>query len=176
MTSTPIRAARVIAAAGAAFALTIGLAGCTSTVAKDDVAKSIKVELDKEGVAAGPVNGPQDLTAEVGQSLRCSYDSSDGQPVDAVAKVTSIDGDTARYDITTEARPVASTLLARKVGDLVTKDTGEKIDSTVCDRDLQPTVGDAETCTIKAGTESLPLKITVTSTANRTISFSYEKA
>ena len=55
-----------------------------------------------------------DLEAAVGQTERCSF-TVGGQPVDAIATVTSVDNGNVKYDITTEAHSITKELLARKV-------------------------------------------------------------
>lgn len=169
------RYSRAVAAAGASVALTLGLAGCSGAVPKDDVAAQIRVELDRSGVPTGAVSCPQDLKAEVGQTLRCTFET-DGQPVDAVATITSIEGDLARYDVTAEARPVPRELLQRRIGEAVGQETGATIDSTDCSADLLPTVGEAVTCTVNSGTESVPITVTVTTVDGGEVDYSFERA
>lgn len=169
------RFGRSVATAGAVAAMTVGLAGCSGSVPKDDVAKSIKVEVDKQNPGAGPVTCPADLKAEVGQSVRCAFEV-DGQPVDAVATVTSIQGSTANYDIKAEARPVSKTLLERKIGEQVSQQAGVPVDSTECSGDLQPKKGESVTCTVKGAGETLPLKVEVTSVEGGLINYSANPA
>lgn len=166
---------RPAAIAAAAVALVLGLAGCTSTVAKDDVASSIKTKLDEQKVGAGAVTCPADLTAEVGQSVRCEFQV-EGQPVDAIATVKSVDGNTANYDITTEARPVAKALLEKKVGDQIGQKAGVTVDSTVCTGDLPPTVGQSVTCSLTAGAEKLDVTVAVTSVDGGLINYTINTA
>lgn len=166
---------RTAAVAVTAATLALGVAGCSSTVAKDDVAASIKTKLDEQKVGAGAVTCPADLTAEVGQSVRCEFQV-DGQPVDAVATVRSVDGSTANYDITTEARPVAKSVLEKKVGDQVGQKAGVTVDSTVCTGDLPPTVGQSVTCSLTAGAEKVDVKVAVTGVDGGLINYSIDTA
>lgn len=161
------------AVAGAAAALTISLAGCGSSVPKDDVATSIKAELDKQNVGSGPVTCPADLKAEVGQSLRCEFEVG-GQPVEAVATITSLQGSTANYDIVTQARPVAKALLGQKVGEQL-EQNAITVDSSDCAGDLQPRVGESVTCTVRSGGETLDLTVTVTSVDGGLINYQIEQ-
>ena len=158
------RLGRVLAATVAAAAIVIGLSACTGSVPKADVASSISQKLTEKNIAAQNVTCPADLVAEVGQSLRCEF-TVDGQPVDVVAKVTSIDGSTANYDITTEARPVAKALLESKLSTEIGKQAGVTIASTVCDGDLQPQVGQKVGCAVTAQGEPDVLNLDVTVTA-----------
>jgi hypothetical protein len=166
---------RTLAVAGLAVALAAGVSACSSTVPKDDVAKTIGGKLTEQGITAGAVSCPADLEAEVGKTLRCEF-TVDGQPVDAVATVTSIQGDQANFDITTEARPVARALLEKKVGDQVSQQAGVAVESTRCGGDLAPSVEASTTCTVNGGGESVDLKITVTSVDGGAVKYQLEQA
>lgn len=158
------RLGRVLAAGGAAAAMVLGLSACGGVVPKADVATSISQKLTEKNIAAQNVTCPADLKAEVGQSVRCEF-TVEGQPVDVVAKVTSVEGSTANYDITTEARPVSKALLERKLTDEIGKQAGVPIASTVCDGDLQPQVGQKVGCAVTAKDEPEVLQLDVTVTA-----------
>jgi hypothetical protein len=153
---------RTLAVAGLAVAVTGGVSACSSTVPKDDVATAISGKLTEQGITATGVTCPGDLDAEVGKTVRCEF-TVEGQPVDAVAKVTSIEGSQANFDITTEARPVAKTLLDTKVADQVEQQLQVDVDGADCAGDLGATVGASTTCTVSGGGESIDVKATVTS-------------
>ena len=89
--------------ASSAVGLVFLTAACSEVVAKDNVAKTIMDQLQKQSIDAQHVMCPTDLQAIVGQTVRCPF-MVDGQPVDAIATVTSVDGSNVKYDITTEAR------------------------------------------------------------------------
>lgn len=166
---------RTLAVAGLVVALGAGLAGCAGSVPKDDVASAIGGKLTEQGISAAAVTCPEDLEAEVGKTVRCEF-AVDGQPVDAVATVTSIEGDQANFDIVTEARPVAKDLLDRKVGEQVAGQLDVQIDTTDCSGDLQPQVNDSVTCTVTSAGESIDLLVTVTSVDGGLINYSLEEA
>ncbi len=166
---------RAVAAAATAAALMLALAACGSVLPKDQVASTIGTELGKQGIQAENVTCPEDLQAEVGKSLRCEF-TTGGQPVDVVATVTSIQGDTANYDIKTEARPIAKALLAKKVGEQVGQQAGVTVDSTDCAGDLQPKVGESTKCTVKAGAEVVDFEVTVTAVDGGQINYSINTA
>ncbi|MHA6792761.1 DUF4333 domain-containing protein [Pseudonocardia bannensis] len=167
------RIGRVVAAAGAAAALLFGLAGCSASVPKEDVASSISSELGKQGIQAQNVTCPQDLNAEVGRSVRCEFQV-DGQPVDAVATVSSLEGDTAKFDITTEARPVAKAVLEREVGKQVEQIAQATPETVSCAGDLPAEVGKTTPCTVTAQGEALDLTVTVTEVDGGRVNFSIE--
>ena len=125
--------------ASSAVGLVFLTAACSEVVAKDNVAKTIMDQLQKQSIDAQNVMCPTDLQAIVGQTVRCSF-TVDGQPVDAIATVTSVDGSNVKYDITTEARPIAKDLLARKITEQVAQQARLPVDSATCDDDLQPMV------------------------------------
>ncbi|WP_300016922.1 DUF4333 domain-containing protein [Pseudonocardia sp.] len=158
--------------AGAVLAVA-GLAGCSSTVDQADVETSIKSAVDQSIPGAGPVTCPDDLAAEVGASLRCEF-VVEGQPVDAVATITSIEGDTANYDITTEARPVAQALLEQKVAEQIGGQVGVVVESAACAGDLPPEVDGSVVCTLTAEGESADFTVTVTAVDGGLINYSIE--
>jgi hypothetical protein len=164
---------RTLAAAGLAVALGAGLAGCSSTVPKDSVASAINEKLTEQGINATGVTCPEDLDAEVGKSVRCEF-SVDGQPVDAIATVTSLQGDQANFDITTEARPIAKALLDKNIADQVAQELQTTVDGADCGGDLQPKVGESVTCTVTGGGESIDVKVTVTGVDGGQINYELE--
>jgi hypothetical protein len=165
---------RALAATGLALAVVAGASACSNVVPKDDVAKTIGAKLTEQGVANNGVTCPEDLEAEVGKTLRCEF-TADGQPVDAVAKVTSIQGDQANFDITTEARPVAKALLDKKVAEQVSQQLQTTVDGADCAGDLAPTVGASTTCKVSGGGESIDLKATVTSVEGGAVNYQLEQ-
>jgi hypothetical protein len=166
---------RTLAVAGLAVAVTGGVSACSSTVPKDDVATAISGKLTEQGITATGVTCPGDLDAEVGKTVRCEF-TVEGQPVDAIATVTSIQGDKANFDISTEARPVAKALLDKKVAELVAQQAQTTVDSADCAGDLAPTVGASTTCKVTGGGESVDLKPTVTSVDGGLIQYRLEQA
>jgi hypothetical protein len=136
-------------------------------------AGSVTSTLQEQGVRTENLTCPADLRAVTGQSMRCEF-TTGGQPVDAVVTVTSVEGDTARYDVHTEARPVAKALLDQKVADLISQQAGVGVDSSNCTGDLQPQVGNAVSCDVTGGGESAQFTVTVTSTDGGLINFSIE--
>ena len=70
-----------------------------------DLVATLRAELARHGVQADDLRCPSGLRAEVGESVRCTF-TVGGQPVDAVARISAVNGDTVTYDVHTEARPV----------------------------------------------------------------------
>lgn len=150
-------------------------AACSDVVAKDNVAKTIMDQLQKQSIDAQNVTCPSDLQAIVGQTVRCSF-TVDGQPVDAIATVTSVDGSNVKYDITTEARPIAKDLLARKITEQVAQQARLPVDSATCDGDLQPMVNATTSCTLMSASKPMNVTVTVTKVSGGLIRYSIKRA
>jgi hypothetical protein len=159
----------------ALLALLCALAGCstTPTVPKPDIENAVRTQLGGQIPNMPPVTCPGDLTAAVGQVLRCEFVVEE-QPVDAVVKVTSVEGEQAKYDVTTEARPIAKPVLERKVSEAIGKQTGVTIESSTCDGDLQPQVGSGAKCTLTGGGETQAFTIKVSDVRGGLINFSID--
>jgi uncharacterized protein DUF4333 len=155
--------------------LVVLTAACSDVVAKDNVAKTIMDQLQKQNIDAQNVMCPTDLQAVVGQTLRCSF-TVDGQPVDAIATVTSTDGSNVKYDITTEARPIAKDLLAHKITEQVSQQTRLRVDTATCDADLQPRVSAVTICTLMSADKPMNVTVTVTKVSGGLIKYSIKRA
>jgi Domain of unknown function (DUF4333) len=150
------------------------LAACTDAVGSASLANAIMDQLQKQSIDAQGVTCPGDLEAAVGQTERCSF-TVGGQPVDAIATVTSVDNGNVKYDITTEAHPIAKELLARKVMEQVTQQTRMTVDSATCVSDLQPMVNATADCTIMNQAKPVPVTVTVTKVSGGLINFSIKQ-
>jgi Domain of unknown function (DUF4333) len=152
----------------------LALAACSNAVGSASLAKAIMDQLQKQNIDAQDVMCPDDLQAAVGQTERCSF-TVGGQPVDAIATVTSVDGGNVKYDITTEAHSIAKDLLARKVGEQVTQQANLPVESTTCASDLQPMVNATAGCTIISKGRPVPVMVTVTRVSGGLINFSIKQ-
>lgn len=86
-----------------------------------------------------------------------------------------MEGGTAKYDVTTEARPVAKALLEQKVAEQLGQQAGVTVDSADC-ADLPPTVGGSVICTLTGGGETADFAVTVTEVKGGLIDYSIEPA
>ena len=131
--------------------------------------------VSQQSIDAQNVMCPTDLQAITGQTVRCTF-TVDGQPVDAIATVTSVDGSNVKYDITTEARPIAKDLLARKITEQVAQQARLPVDSATCDGDLQPMVNATTSCTLVSANQPMNVTVTVTKVSGGLIRYSIKRA
>lgn len=161
--------------ASSAVGLVVLTAACSDVVAKENVATTIMDQLQKQNIDAQNVMCPSDLKAVVGQTVRCTF-TVDGQPVDAIATVTSVEGSNVKYDITTEARPIAKDLLARKITEQVAQQARLPVDSATCASDLQPMVNAATSCTLVSDNKPMNVTVTVTKVSGGLIKYSVKRS
>jgi hypothetical protein len=162
---------RVVPPALLALALTVG---CGGPMLDDDrIVATLQAQLQSQGVQADDLQCP-DLPAEVGRSVRCTF-TVGGQPVDAVATVSAVDGGTVTYEIHTEARPVMRAVLERAVaGKLV--EIGAPAGPVSCSGDLPAQVGATTTCTLTGADGATDWTVTTTSVDGGKIDYSIEQA
>jgi hypothetical protein len=156
-----------------------GLASPTPTVAAPppsrsaaDLARDLGGQLTRGGANVRDATCPEDLQAIPGQTVRCTVVFSDGQPVDLLVTVTSVDGESLHYEYRPEARPIAQALLEPKVSELLTEQTGSRPLSTSCAGDLPPVVGQQVDCVVNTRSGTVTMTVTTTATAGGRISFS----
>ena len=160
--------------ASSAVGLVFLTAACSDVVAKDNVAKTIMDQLQKQSIDAQNVTCPTDLQAIVGQTVRCSF-TVDGQPVDAVARITAVNGDNVTYDVHTEARPVAKDVLERSVAQKL-EQAGVPPGTASCAGDLPAQVGATVGCTLSGPDGVSTWTVTTTSVDGGKIDYSIEQA
>lgn len=166
----PVRTLALVVGCGA---LVLGLAGCGgSSLPADQVGSTVVTQLRGQGVTVDDdrVRCPEDVLVEVGTTTRCSF-TAGGQPVDAVAKVSSVDGATVNFDVSTEARPVPKAVLENAVTGQLGRG-GVRVERTTCDGDLEPQVGRVQTCTASGGGPDILLTTTVTGVRGGLVSYS----
>jgi len=160
-------------AATLAALLAVGAGGCATErdLDRGDVADTIATQMQARGVPAEDVSCPEDLPAQVGRSIRCEF-VVEGQPVDAVATVGAVEGETVRYDIRTEARPIEEDLLEERVGQEIGEAAGSPVDETDCAGDLPAQVGSTVDCTLTDADGTAAMVVTVTSVDGGRIDYS----
>lgn len=133
---------------------------------------TLRTQLDGQGVRADDLTCP-DLPAEVGRSVRCSF-TVGGQPVDAVASVSAVDGGSVTYEVHTEARPVAREVLERAVPQTLAQ-AGAPVGTAVCAGDLPARVGATVTCTLTGADGAGDWVLRTTSVDGGKIDYSIEQ-
>jgi hypothetical protein len=145
-------------------------------VARDDVAGAIDDYVTAlHYTTDGPTSCPAALIGENGRSVRCEF-AVGGQPVDAVATVSSVASGRAEFDIALEARPVTAQLLEQDVARTLTHDYDATVDDVSCAGGLAATVGDSVLCTATGGGDRLDLQVAVTSTDGGLIGYQLQPA
>jgi Domain of unknown function (DUF4333) len=168
------RLARALRCAGVSAALTAGLGGCGAPALDGArVVATLSAELANHGVRADDLSCPNDLPAEVGRSVRCTFTVS-GQPVDAVATISAVNGGTVTYDVHTEARPVARAVLERSVAEQLGR-AGAPADATNCADDLPAQVGATTVCTVTSPDGTTDWTVRTTSVDGGKVDYSIEQ-
>jgi hypothetical protein len=88
-------------------ALAFGLAACgAATLAAEDVATGAEDALEQQVGQRPDVTCPEDLAAEVGAETRCTLTAEglEGE-YGVTVKVTSVEGDTANFDVQVDSEP-----------------------------------------------------------------------
>jgi hypothetical protein len=87
--------------------LALGLAACgASSLAADDVANGAEEALEEQVGARPDVSCPEDLDAEVGSETRCTLTvAGDSAEYGVTVTVTSVEGDTANFDVKVDEEP-----------------------------------------------------------------------
>lgn len=159
----------------AAVLLAATIGGCSGAeLDDDDLVATLRAELARNGVQADDLSCPTGLRAEVGASVRCTF-STGGQPVDAVARIAAVDGETVTYDVHTEARPVLQDVLERSVAEQLAQ-AGVPAGTASCEGDLPAQVGATVGCTLSGPEGDSSWTVRTTSVDGGKIDYSIEQA
>ena len=137
----------------------LALTGCsfsvggssTPTVTKDALQTDLTKKLTDAGTTPKSVTCQEDLVGEVGKTSRCALDLGPTDSIEAVVKVTSVDGSTINYDATPS---VTQQQLEASVSALLS-DVGP-VDSVECEAGLEPTPDTGTFCTVTS--EGVPVQ------------------
>jgi hypothetical protein len=157
----------LVGAAGIVLAM-LGFFG--SSVPRADVAAGISTQLASRGVTATTVDCPQDLPAKVGESVRCTY-TVDGKPVGVTAKVSSLQGDNAVFDITSDAPLVTREDVAGAIDDYVKTLSYTADGATTCPGALIGETGRSVRCEFTVGGQPVDATATVSSVTDSKAKF-----
>ncbi len=96
-----MRTVRVLLAAATVVFGALLLAACSSdAVSQSDVEQEVSDQIAaQDGGSAPEVSCPDDLKAEVDETMDCEV-TTDSETFTVTVKVTSVEGDTANFDIT----------------------------------------------------------------------------
>jgi len=84
----------------AAPELVLGLTACGSSIERDELEKQVSSTLESRFGVAADVACPGDLDAEVDATTECTATDPDtGEAIGLRITVTSVEGDTANFDI-----------------------------------------------------------------------------
>jgi hypothetical protein len=157
-----------------AVLLVVVVGGCGGPELDDTrLVATLRAQLEGQGVRADDLSCP-DLPAEVGRSVRCTF-TVGGQPVDAVATVSAVDGATVTYDVRTEARPVTKDVLGPAVAGQLAQ-IGVPPGDATCSGDLPAQVGATVTCTLTGADGATDWTVRTTSVDGGEIDYSIEQA
>lgn len=148
----------------------------STTSGAEDTVIALDAQLADIGLVADPGSlACEDTPATEGATLNCEFTSA-GQPTGLDAKVVAVDGPSTEFEIVTHPRPIPVDLLATTVSTDVGNSLGVVVDSTECDGDLQPEVGQIATCTITLGQDSLKGTVTVTAVNGGQVDYAIDQA
>jgi hypothetical protein len=167
-----LRSVPTLAGPAAAAAPTATAAAPASSYAADALARDLTWQLTRDGNTVRNVTCQQDLPRVLARTVRCAAIYGDGQPVDFVVTVTSVDGDTIGYEWKAEARAITRARLEPKVADLVAAQMGARPLTTSCAGDLAPTVGSQVSCQVNLAGRIAPMIVTTTGAVGGLLSFS----
>jgi len=137
-----------------------------------DLARDLSGQLARGGADVHHGTCPEDLQAIPGRTVRCTVVFGDGQPVDLLVTVTSVDGASIHWEFQPQARPIAKALLEPKVAELLAAQTGSRPLSISCAGDLPPVVGQQVDCLVSTRGRTVTMAVTTTGTAGGRVSFS----
>jgi hypothetical protein len=150
------------------------VAGCGDPELDDSrLVATLRTQLEHQNVRADDLRCPN-LPARVGSSVRCTF-TVDGQPVDAVATVSAVDGGKVTYEVHTEARPVAREVLERSVPQKLAQ-SGAPLGTAACTGDLPAQVGATVACTLTNADGVTDWTVRTTSVDGGRVGYSIEQA
>ena len=170
-----LRTGPALRRAAAAVLLAGAIGGCSGAeLDDDDLVATLRAQLPGHGVQADDQRCPSGISAEVGESVRCTF-TVGGQPVDAVATISAVDGETVTYDIHTEARPVMKAVLERSVAEKLAQ-AGVLAGTASCAGDLPAQVGATVGCRLSGPEGVSNWTVRTTSVDGGKIDYSIEQA
>ena len=141
------------------------------TVDRADLEKDVSSLLDRQaGTAPDQVSCPGDLTAKVGETMRCRV-TRGSQDVPVEVRVASVDGHDVSYQI---APTLLHSTVEREVSAELERQVGVAPDDVSCPDDLIGRVGVKMRCMLSAGSDKVGLTVTVTAVQGKDVKFDIE--
>lgn len=157
----------------AAVMLTVVCAGCDSSgaevpeVGRAALQQDIAARLTDAGEAPREVTCHADLVGEVGRVAVCDVVMSDTNSFQPVVTVTSVDGETVDYELSTALSQVQLEQAVRRLA----TDAGERVDAVACVSGLEGVAGERAYCDVDADGVRLRRTVEVTDVSGLTINF-----
>jgi predicted thioesterase len=138
------------------------------SVSKSNIESQISQKMtDPAGNKPESVSCPDDLKATVGAKLDCNMKVK-GQTYGVNVTVTSIEGDTAKFDM---VLAVDKKDVAQEISDQLEQQTGRKPDSVTCPDNLKSLAGATLRCTLVDAGQNYGVNVTVTSVDGTDVKF-----
>jgi hypothetical protein len=138
------------------------------SVSKSNIESQISQKMtDPAGNKPESVSCPDDLKATVGAKLDCNMKVK-GQTYGVNVTVTSIEGDTAKFDM---VLAVDKKDVAQEISDQLEQQTGRKPDSVTCPDNLKSLAGATLRCTLVDAGQTYGVNVTVTSVDGTDVKF-----
>lgn len=147
----------------------VSLGGGTPIVAKEDLQNDIAKKIEEAGGTAQSVSCRDDLEGVVGKTVRCEVVLSATDAVDAILKVTNVEGTTVNYELTVV---LSQAQLEKTVGDLVTEKSSTTVESVTCESGLEGKKGNEAHCTVVGDGVAIPSTVKVTKVDGLDVSIS----
>lgn len=165
------RSRALLTALGTVALLTLAGCGGTPVVDRADLEDDVAATLaEQSDTSPGDVSCPDDLTGEVGETVRCAVAGDTGD-VPVEVRVTEVDGSDVSYDI---APTLLESTVEQEVSDQLEAQVGTAPDEIDCPDDLVGRVEEEMRCVLRAGEDELGVTLTVTEVEGQDVRFDIE--
>jgi hypothetical protein len=138
------------------------------TVSREALQSDIADRLAKVGDSPRSVTCQEDLTGQVGRTVRCDVVMTEANSFQPVVTVTRVDGSTVDYEMTPA---LSQEQLEKDVARLVAQNSGDRVDSVACESGLEGRVDAIAHCDVDAGGTKARRTVRVTEVSGLTLNF-----